>query len=86
MSKQLEDYKTLEKVFTSLSHLDQTSGILHWDMSVMMPENGAAARADQLATLGTISQAILTDNDIGELIENSKKIKRLSNWQKSNVK
>lgn len=83
----MKNYNTLEKVFSTLNDLEQSQAILHWDMATMMPNGGAKNRANQLATLESISHAILTDDGIEELIKSSEKSKQsMSNWQKSNLR
>lgn len=82
----MKHYKQLEKVFAKLNDLSQAQSALHWDMATMMPAGGAEARAEQLATLGSISHAILTDDGIEELIgEASNDSKKLNSWQKANL-
>ena len=39
-------YETLEQRFRRWSALRDAAGMLHWDMSAMMPEGGHSARAD----------------------------------------
>lgn len=83
----MKHYQTLEKVFTKLNDIKQAEAILRWDMATMMPPGGAQARAEQLATLGSISHAILTDPGIEELIrEASNDSGKLGEWQKANLR
>ncbi|MDB2414634.1 carboxypeptidase M32 [Rickettsiales bacterium] len=83
----MKEYKTLEKVFKKLSDIDRAKSVLEWDMAVNMPEGGAAARSDQLATLQAIGHAIGTDDGVGDLIGAAKdNEKKLNDWQKSNLK
>ena len=42
--------------------------MLHWDAAAMMPPGGAAARAEQLATLRCIAHQMLTAPEIGDLL------------------
>ncbi|MCE3232353.1 MAG: putative carboxypeptidase [Rickettsiaceae bacterium] len=82
----MENYKTLEKVFAKLNDISQAKSVLHWDMATMMPAGGAEARAEQLATLGSISHAIITDAGVKELFENSgKQGRKLNEWQQANI-
>ena len=37
-------YRGLESRFARLNALSEAAGVLHWDMSTMMPPGGAAAR------------------------------------------
>jgi carboxypeptidase Taq len=43
--------------------------LLQWDERTMMPPGGAAARAEQLATVTTVMYERLTSDDVGELLE-----------------
>src|SRR5207244_1203826 len=43
--------------------------LLGWDQRTMMPPGGAAARADQLATVTRIMYERLTADEVGELLE-----------------
>lgn len=82
----MKNYKTLETVFSTINDLEQSQAVLHWDMATMMPEGGAKNRASQLATLQSISHAILADEGIEELINSAFKDKsKMNAWQKSNL-
>ena len=62
----------LQQLKTRLSRvmdLNNTSSILSWDQSTMMPPEGAAQRARQLATLGSMIQEIYVASDTGKLID-----------------
>src|SRR5262249_27095672 len=52
-----------------ISDLARTGALLGWDQQVMMPPRGAAARAEQLATLKKITHEKFTDPEIGRLLE-----------------
>ena len=43
-----------------LGALEEAIGVLHWDSATMMPLGGAAARAEQLATLSLLAHQQLT--------------------------
>ena len=49
--------------------LEQISGILSWDQEVMMPPDGASARAEQMAVLETLSHGVHSDPQVGEWLE-----------------
>ena len=53
-------YDRLSARFARLAALEEAAAILHWDAAAMMPEGGAAARAEQLATLAGLSHELLT--------------------------
>ena len=54
-------YLELEGIFARIAALGEAAGMLHWDMSVMMPVGGAEARAEQLAALRLTTHEMLTD-------------------------
>ena len=62
-------YQELERIFQRMAMLGEAIGLLHWDMSVMMPPGGAAARTEQLATLKVLRHEILTDPVVVELLD-----------------
>lgn len=83
----MENYKTLEKVFKKISDIDQAQSVLHWDMAVKMPSGGAEARAEQLATLQSITHGILTDDGVYDLYDGARNnSKKLNGWQQANLK
>jgi carboxypeptidase Taq len=77
-------YAQLESRFARLSHLDQATGFLHWDMSAVMPEGGAASRGEQLATLKTLSHQMLTAPETGEWLAAAAD-ENLNPWQTANL-
>ncbi|MGD0981280.1 MAG: carboxypeptidase M32, partial [Solirubrobacteraceae bacterium] len=52
-----------------LADLSALSRLAGWDQQVMMPPEGAPARANQLATLDRISHELATSDGIGEWLE-----------------
>ncbi len=62
-------YEELERIFQCLAMLGEAVGLLHWDMSVMMPPGGATARSEQLATLKVLRHETLTDPVVVELLD-----------------
>jgi carboxypeptidase Taq len=52
--------------------LSRAASLLAWDERTMMPEAGAAARAEQLATLARVRHEMFTDDEIGALIERAR--------------
>ena len=61
-------YQQLEDRFRRLSALAEAEGVLHWDMSTMMPEGGAGARSEQLAALAVTRHELLTGSEVAELL------------------
>lgn len=79
-------YDALEARFRRIAILGEAQGMLHWDYAAIMPEGGAAARADQLAELGAISHSLLTASDTGELVSRATdETPRLDEWQIANL-
>jgi carboxypeptidase Taq len=77
-------YRKLESLFARLSHLDQATGFLQWDMSAVMPEGGAASRGDQLATMKSLSHEMLTAPATRELLDAAAG-EELDPWQRANL-
>lgn len=57
-------YDRLSARFARLAALEEAAAILHWDAAAMMPDGGAAARAEQLATLAGLSHELLTAPEV----------------------
>ena len=85
MNKGRAAYDQLERTFERIAILGETIGMLHWDMSVMMPPGGAKARAEQLATLKVLRHELLTAPALPELLDNAA-IADLTDWQAANVR
>jgi carboxypeptidase Taq len=62
-------YADLRERLARLSDLGRIGRVLGWDQQVMMPPGGAAARAEQFATLGRIAHEHLIDDEVGRLLE-----------------
>jgi len=59
----------LKERLAVVSDLNGASSLLGWDQQTYMPPGGAAARAEQLATLGRLAHEALISDEIGELLE-----------------
>ncbi len=79
-------YHVLEKRFGRLGALQEASGVLQWDSAVLMPEGGAAARAEQLATVKVVCHEILTDAAMGDLLDGASAQNDLDDWQRANLR
>ncbi|MBW7850463.1 MAG: carboxypeptidase M32 [Rhodospirillales bacterium] len=83
----VEAYTRLERIFARLNVLDDVLGVLHWDMSTMMPEGGAEARAEQLATLRSLHHDMLTASQVVELLDGAEAERSALNaWQAANLR
>ena len=66
MEAKLEELKTR---LLEIGDLESATALLHWDQSTYMPESGAAARGQQMATLGRISHEKFIEPEIGKLLD-----------------
>ncbi|MDC2992132.1 carboxypeptidase M32 [Pelagibacteraceae bacterium] len=65
-------YSKLKEIFKEASLSSDIAGILHWDMSTMMPSNSRNQRADQLAYLSKLSHDKISSNEVRDLILKAK--------------
>lgn len=79
-------YATLRQRFARISHLRDAQGMLEWDNQTMMPEGGAEARGEQLATLSSLSHELMTAPDMADLFAAASQEEALSDWDKANVR
>ncbi len=77
-------YAELEDRFRRYLVLGQAQGVLHWDMSTMMPRGGAEARAEQLAVLKTTRHALLAAPETGDLVAAAGEAE-LDGWRRANL-
>lgn len=66
--------KFLERVKT-LNYIGDAQAVLGWDQEVMMPEGGVPARSKQNSALTEVHHQRITDDRLGELIE------ELEDWE-----
>jgi carboxypeptidase Taq len=78
-------YEKLEALFARLGALDEVTGVLHWDMSAMMPPGGAGARSEQLATVRGLRHELLTAPVVPALLEQAAG-EALDDWQRANLR
>jgi len=62
-------YKQLRTTFTRLSRFGHLAAISGWDMQTMMPPQGSQARSEALAELSVLQHSILTDEQVGKLLD-----------------
>ncbi len=65
-------YKALETRFKRMNLVYDAIAMLDWDAAAMMPDGGANARADQVATLKVIAHEQATDPAMAELFDQAK--------------
>jgi carboxypeptidase Taq len=61
--------ETLRARLAEVHDLSRAASLLGWDERTKMPPAGAAARADQLATLAKVRHEMFCADEVGELIE-----------------
>ncbi|XRH74786.1 MAG: carboxypeptidase M32 [Candidatus Methanosuratincola verstraetei] len=84
----LEAYERLLLKYRDLAVLASAKGVLQWDTETMMPPCAFDLRGQQLALLSKIEHSMITDREIGELldkIEKSQGYESLDQVQKRNV-
>ena len=64
-----DKYLELKNRLAEIHDLNKISWVLGWDQRVMMPQKGAAVRAEQLATLNKVAHEKFTSDDIGRLLD-----------------
>jgi carboxypeptidase Taq len=78
----MNDYAALEQKFARIACLNEAASMLSWDAAAMMPDGGAEARAEQLATLAGLAHEFLSAPDIAETLAAARPE---TDWQEANV-
>lgn len=78
-------YQQLEKRFARLAKIEEAIGVLGWDRATMMPDGGAAGRAEQVATLSVMCHEILCDPALGDLLDQVE-TQKLDTWERANLR
>ncbi len=76
----------LKTRFARLTHLQDAAGVLHWDLSTVMPAGGAEARAAQLATLKAMAHELLTAPEVGDLLDAAEASPDADPWEAANLR
>ncbi len=71
----MTSYDKLKQIFHEAALSSDIAGILHWDMSTMMPKNSRENRAEQLSYLSKIRHQLISSPNVGNLIDNAKEEK-----------
>ncbi|MFP6747953.1 MAG: carboxypeptidase M32 [Alphaproteobacteria bacterium] len=80
-------YEQLCARFARLAKLNGAAAMLHWDAAAMMPRGGAAARAEQLATLSLIAHEMLCEAAVKDLLDEAETaVEGLGAWQRANLR
>lgn len=69
----ISGYERLLEKFKQVLILQSTKSIVHWDMETKMPPKGIGLRSQQLAQLSQIEHRMITDSEIGALLEGVEK-------------
>ena len=78
-------YSQLETHFARIGNLDDAVGLLHWDMSTVMPRGGAGARAEQMATLRGLRHSLIAGPEVADLLSAAEASNSLTTWQQANL-
>jgi carboxypeptidase Taq len=62
-------FDELRQRLAEIADLGKTMALLSWDQQVMMPLQGAAIRAEQMATVGRIAHQKFTSPEVGTLLD-----------------
>lgn len=81
----MDAYRDLENIFRRIGALGDAEGILHWDMSVIMPSGGAEARAEQLAALKLTTHELMTSQKVSDLLDEAEATPPGGEWQAANL-
>jgi carboxypeptidase Taq len=79
-------YQNLKERFRRLSAASGALAVLEWDRSAMMPEGGADARSEQVATLSVMRHELLTDPAVGGWLDAAEAAGGLDDWSAANLR
>jgi len=82
----MDTYHELEKILRRIGALGEAEGVLHWDMSVIMPSGGADARSEQLAALKLTTHEMLTAPHVADLLGEAETSRLSNEWQAANLR
>ncbi len=87
MKRHIKAYLRLEETFRRHALIGETIGVLHWDMSVVMPPAGARARGEQIADLRVLAHEMLASPRVAEdLAAAEMEVAALDRWQAANLR
>lgn len=64
-----EPYEALLETYEQIAYVGSAAGVLGWDQRVTMPDGGTPARARQQSALSGLRHELLTDDEVGSLLE-----------------
>ena len=68
-STESDAYDELLSKVKRINNVSAASMLLSWDQQVMMPEEGTPARSQQLSALSAVEHDLLTDDAVGDLLD-----------------
>ena len=71
--QQLQHLQRLKERLAEIHNVNAARAVLNWDQSTYMPPGGAAARANQLATLGAIGHRAFVDPETARLLDGAER-------------
>ena len=74
------------KRFHDMQDIEAALGVLWWDLQVMMPPGGAGPRSRSIATLESLAHEMLTDAELGDLIDELSADEALSPDQRASLR
>lgn len=80
-----QKYQQFKEQITKITDIERAGGILDWDQKINMPSKGSASRAQQIATLRSLSHDLSTGKELYHLITELKEATDLSEKEKRNV-
>jgi len=82
----MSSYQELESRFKRMAALGEAAGMLHWDMSVLMPPGGADARVEQLSALQLTTHEMKTDPALADLLDDAEASAEDDPWRSANLR
>ncbi|MEE8443712.1 MAG: carboxypeptidase M32 [Alphaproteobacteria bacterium] len=82
----MKSHEQLESHFGRIGALQEATGVLHWDMSVMMPPGGAEARAEQLAAMKRVVHELMTGAELADWLDEAEATPPDDPWACANVR
>ena len=87
MNRHVKAYERLEGAFRRHALIEETIGVLHWDMSVVMPPGGARARGEQIADLRVLAHDMLCAPEVADDLDTAEaETAALDRWQAANLR
>ena len=72
--------RRLQERLAEVDDLRKAATLLFWDQRVMMPPNGAPARAEAMATVSRLAQERFIAREIGQLLEDLRSLEESSDY------